>query len=216
METKNVGIDYGNGMTNVDVSTGIRYGVISIHEVLQVWADSSEADYGEPTCPKCGNTAYPARDDFDYTAECGVMVCNSSHVHYPMEIDETEQCPDCGEKAVLIQDMWDIDGYEYHCTFCRCVFDSDNAYGATPIEFTLDDGEYTAIQSADDTDIFITKSTYYTRCEYCSPCAPGAGYIVNEVQDGIKAYCFGHDWFDDGKAPYTVYRVSDDSIVNPE
>ncbi len=49
------GIDYGGGMTNRDPDTGIRYGVISQHSVMQAWADSSEADYGKPTCPECGN-----------------------------------------------------------------------------------------------------------------------------------------------------------------
>lgn len=56
METTR-GIDYGMGKTNVDRETGIRYGVISQHSVLQAWAESAEADYGVPTCPKCGNTA---------------------------------------------------------------------------------------------------------------------------------------------------------------
>ncbi len=41
------GIDYGMGTTNVDVKTGIRYGVISQHDVSQAWADSSEPVYPE-------------------------------------------------------------------------------------------------------------------------------------------------------------------------
>ena len=49
------GIDYGCGMVNVDHATGIRYGVISQGSVLQAWADSAEPDYGEASCPKCGN-----------------------------------------------------------------------------------------------------------------------------------------------------------------
>ncbi len=51
------GIDYGLGQANVDRETGIRYGVISQNSVLQAWADSSEAEYGDPTCPKCGESA---------------------------------------------------------------------------------------------------------------------------------------------------------------
>ena len=69
------GIDYGMGTTNVDVKTGIRYGVISQHDVLQAWADSSEPQYGSPTCPKCGNEAkeYDADRDFERGKdfECG-------------------------------------------------------------------------------------------------------------------------------------------------
>jgi hypothetical protein len=50
------GIDYGLGQSNVDRETGIRYGVISQNSVLQSWADSSEPEYGEPTCPECGGS----------------------------------------------------------------------------------------------------------------------------------------------------------------
>ena len=59
----NYGIDYGCGATNVDAETGIRYGVIPENEVLQAWADSSEPDYGAPSCPKCGNDALPIDDE---------------------------------------------------------------------------------------------------------------------------------------------------------
>lgn len=48
------GIDYGMGKTNVDHETGIRYGVISQHTVSEAWSNTSEAVYGDPTCPQCG------------------------------------------------------------------------------------------------------------------------------------------------------------------
>ena len=35
--------------------------------------------------------------------------------------------------------------------------------------------------------------------------------------NGAKAYCLGHDWFDeDNPCPYPVYRVSDGSLVERE
>jgi len=120
METQNAGIDYGMGLSNIDNDTGIRYGVISMHEVSDAWCEESEE---------------------------GMVYA----------------CPYCGEE---IEDI--------------------------------------------DTDIFITKSPYYTLCNFCSPCAPGAGYIMEQNKNGVKAYCFGHDWFDDGKAPYKVYNVKTD------
>ena len=52
-----MGVDYGLGRTNINHETGIRYGVISQHDVMQAWCDSAEPDYGTPTCPKCGNDA---------------------------------------------------------------------------------------------------------------------------------------------------------------
>lgn len=54
-------------------------------------------------------------------------------------------------------------------------------------------------------DIFILKSPFYTLCGLCSPCAPNAGYLTSEGE--YMTYCFGHDWFEGGKAPYTVYSV---------
>lgn len=180
----NAGIDYGMGSANVDKSNGIRFGVISIHEVTQAWCDSSEPNYGEPSCPKCGGSlvAYDDEAHGDFLA---------SHPNY-------RSCA------------------EYACTNCQIYLDSDEVYSDEPLCHELNDGEYTATQGGDDSDIFITKSPYYTKCQFCSPCAPGAGYIMNQCEDGPRAYCFGHDWFEDNKAPYTVYRVADDSIVNPE
>lgn len=171
-------IDYGLGMTNIDNATGIRYGVIHHGEVGQYWYDSSEADYGVPHCPECGNEV----EEYDSTTQ-----------------DEYEQ-------------YGSYSGCEYACDNCEHKLDSSDCYGDDPVGHILDDGEYKASQGSDH-DIFILSSPYYTLCEYCSPCAPGAGYLVNEGD--VKAYCFGHDWFEDGKAPYKVFDVKTGLEVLP-
>lgn len=185
-QTNNIGTDYGMGQTNIDTETGIRFGVISQNEVLQAWADSSEADYGDPTCPKCGNEA-TAIDD----------------VRVPVLDDSPNLEP--------LTD-WEDNGRDHACLNCRYSFDSDEAYRDEPNGFTYDADGIVA-QSGSDGDIFILKSPYYTRAQFCSPCAPGAAYLMNPCDDGPKAYCFDASWFDDGKAPYPVYRVSDNSEV---
>lgn len=182
------GIDYGLGQTNVDKATGIRYGVINQHEVLQAWADSSEADYGPPTCGKCGNEA--------------VLVSDPS-------------VPDLDELVGTDSEWDDEDGGEYACLNCERTFDGDDAYGDEPFGFNLDDGEYKAT-SGQDGDIFILSSPYFTRAAFCSPCAPGACYLMSADEDGERAYCFGHDWFEDNVAPYPVYSVATGELVNPE
>lgn len=194
---KNAGIDYSNGMSNVDTKTGIHYGVISQNEVLQAWADSSEPFY-------------------------------------------VNHCPHCGE--VLTQETLDglSDGKELPCLNCGTSLDESAFDDEQPQSYTLDDGEYIA-ECGDDGDIFIIKSPYYTYCQYCSPCAPGAGYLINafkgpksimmDMKNDIihitmyeilaknagfpKVYCFSHDFFDDGKAPYPVFSVKTGELINP-
>ena len=166
------GIDYGMGTTNIDRATGIRYGVIPAGDVCQAWADSSESDYGPPTCGACGNELTEADDTND------------------MEVED-----------------------EFYCDTCETWCGSQDAYGDEPIAWTLDDGEYKATQRGDDTDIFILKSPYFTRAQFCSPCAPGACHLNHPTEDGERAYCFGHDWFEDGKAPYPVYSVATGELI---
>lgn len=181
------GIDYGLGQTNIDPVTGIRYGVISGNgDILQAWADSSEADYGDPHCPKCGNDA-------------GRMSDNDAP-----DTDGDEWTQARGECA------------DYYCVSCRLTFGSESAFGDEAIGYALEDAEYTAV-SCLDSDVMITRSPYYTRARFCSPCVPGAGDLNSPDPQGIKAYCFGPDWYDteDGLPPFGIWRVSDDSIVVP-
>lgn len=176
---RDYGIDYsGIGATcNRDSETGIRYGVIPVNSgIMQAWCDSSEADYGAPTCPKCGN-------------EC-------------FEWDSDKH------------DTYDGEGSDYACDGCEYSFMSDEAW---PMDgSTLDDGEYKAFEDSSG-DVWCVLSPYYTHAQFCSPCAPGACYLLSPVdKGGPRAYCFSHDWFEEGQAPYPVYRVADGTLVKPE
>lgn len=137
------GIDYGLGKTNIDTQTGIRYGVISQHSVMQAWADSSEP-------------VYPEHDQSETDA------------------DEDIDCEPIGW-------VYSDEGYE--------------------------------LQDCLDSDIMVLKSPFYTFAQFCSPCVPGAGNLNHPTEDGVKCYCLGHDWFEEGHAPYPVYQVSDGKQV---
>ena len=170
-----LGIDYGATTgANRDSETGIRYGVISQNSVLQAWADSAEADYGEPACPHCGNPVVEYNDD--------------AHGEY------------------------DGDCAEYACESCRRTYDTSECYGEEPIGWSYDYDEYTLTDCL-DTDIFVLKSPYYTFAAYCSPCVPGAGNLDSPHPDGVPTYCLGHDWFEDGVAPYPVYSVETHELI---
>ena len=134
-------------------------------------------------------------------------------------------CPECGSEAVEYDEErhgeYEYEPHEscdYACEECERVFGSESAYPEEPISFYYDSGDTQAEQSGDDPDIFITKSPYYTWAAFCSPCAPGAGYLldVRDEETGVRAYCFGHDWFEGGKAPYPVYWVGTGELIEPE
>lgn len=192
-----------NVTQHIDHKTGIRYGVIPFHDVLQSWCDESEGDYGAPCCPKCGNEA------IDLNSE-----------------DVPETIPDLDDSP----EDWENDGVDYACECCKYSFDSCEAYGDEPMGYYVDTDELKAYQTQDDCDIFITHSEYYTRAQYCSPCAPGAGYLRNPCDDGPRVFCLPPDWFETwedehaprktgeycGSAtscPYPVWRVADDELV---
>jgi hypothetical protein len=102
---------------------------------------------------------------------------------------------------------WGNEGIgEYACRFCEWLFDGDEAFVDEPVCHTLDKDGYQATLD-EHNDVFLVKSPYYTHAQFCSPCAPGAGHLDNPCESGPKTYCFGHDWFADGKAPYPVYDV---------
>lgn len=58
-----------------------------------------------------------------------------------------------------------------------------------------------------DGDIFVTRSPFYTLADFCSPCAPGAGYLGSD--GNVKTYCLGPNWFDgDNPMPYQCFAVN--------
>lgn len=162
----NAGIDYGMGKINIDMETGIRYGVIGFNRVCQAWCDASEAEYPPNECPRCG-----------------------TEVNEFADYEEDEDIPSHGKRNRPIED-------DYYCPNCKIGFSDFDFDGAEPISHNLDDEEYQAAQSQDSPYIMIFKSLFYTKSRYCSPCFPGAGDLDSPDEDGVPTYCFGPDWFD--------------------
>lgn len=135
-------------------------------------------------------------------------------------------CPKCGDDArAHDSEKYDAGEYanytegpgcaDYACDRCCYIFDSSEAFGDDPIGFTFEDSEYT-LTAGEDGDIFVVKSPYYTHAQFCSPCAPGAGHLENPCEHGPRTYALGHEWFEDGKAPYPLFKVADDTEVVPD
>lgn len=185
-----IGIDYGRGLTNINLETGIRYGVISQHAIMGEALAAFEPDYGSATCPKCGSDIISSGDtDFekhpgkDYFCQC---------------------CFDSAREDA--DEPLDVDRHKF-------TYWSDQCFGDDPLAHYLDDSEYTA-SMGECGDIFVIRSPYYTRAAFCSPCAPGACHLSSPCDDGAKAYCLGPDFFDDySPCPYPIYLVENDSLV---
>lgn len=107
----------------------------------------------------------------------------------------------------VLQAWADSSEPDYGCDECEeWEKDEDCNLECSPLSFDYVADGYIAT-CGDDGDIFVIKSPYFTLCRFCSPCAPGAGYLMNPDDNGIKSYCFGHDWFDNEQAPYRVFDV---------
>lgn len=138
--------------------------------------------------------------------------CDDSEGYYGKP--EASECPHCPERdTVDVQvENW---GDTATCEVCHTEWEVELPDYAEPISHFIDDGEYKAEQSQDSCDIFVMRSPYYTHAQFCSPCAPGACYLLNPCDSGEKAYCFGHDWFENGLAPYPVFNVATGALILP-
>ena len=73
------------------------------------------------------------------------------------------------------------------------------------------------IQTASDGDMFVIESPFFTYAQYCSPCAPGACYLMSPLEEPTernKCYCLPGDWFDDDQPPpYPIWEVATGKLV---
>jgi len=125
-------------------------------------------------------------------------------------------CPECGNEIKPSDEVepdadWN-NGKDYACADCQKCYWSESVYSEESLGWTYERDGYQLTDCLDN-EIFVLKSPFYTFAQFCSPCVPGAGNLDSPREDGPKTYCLGHDWFEDGKAPYPVYRVSDGTEV---
>ena len=102
------------------------------------------------------------------------------------------------------------------CLICGYEEDLDFLEDLESVSYVYEEDGYSCFSDARG-DIMIVKAPYFTYAQLCSPCAPGACYLMSAVSknNNNRAYCFGHDWFESGKAPYTVYDVKTGKEVKP-
>lgn len=159
--------------------------------------------FGVISCHSLSDALYDAQE-FDYGDATCPKCCN------PVVDSGDDSIP-----ATCDREDWDYSGNDFACLDCKSTFWSDQCYSDEPIGWSIDDGEYKVIDCL-DSDAMVIKSPFYTMAQFCSPCVPGAGSLDNPCDDGAKSYCFGHDWFETGRAPYPVYSVETGAAVLPE
>jgi hypothetical protein len=142
------------------------------------------------------------------------MVSNEMESHYPEPCyAEDINCPRCGKFfRVTPNHKW---GDAVRCYSCQHQFELDMPEFMEPSHSTYEKEEYNVYQVYDEYNLRVTKSPYYTLANFCSPCYPGAGDLDTPNPKGVKTYCLGHEWFEQDFAPYPVFRVEDDMLVDP-
>jgi hypothetical protein len=217
-KTDYIGIDYGAyGLSNRDPDNGIHYGVISIHtvdpEALEdVIRNGRDTLYEEARkelteqVKACVRNLYEevewvSREMFlnglietlkPFTWSRLAERISDSLGRDSQEMDLEEDLENV-ESAV---DEWFGDFYDHDSSLAGIVYEEGDLH----------------ILGSGDTYLMVTKSPYYTYSQYCSPCYPGAGNLDTECdpESGApRTYCLDHDWFENNKAPYRVWRERD-------
>lgn len=140
----------------------------------------------------------------------GVIPANDCHDCIYEDFEADYGPPTCGWCGNEFGDVEPEGGY-YQCPCGKRSRDDDMP--DEPIGYNLNDDDYDCELHSSSGDIFVLRSPYYTRADFCSPCAPGACYLLNYNEHGAKAYCLGHDFFEGEKAPYRMWRVDNDEEV---
>lgn len=207
MTTTYPGINYAgpSQTTNMDAETGIRYGIISQNELGEFATEAiyrNGRDLGfEQAQQNIKNSLRSALSDYFSDTKWSDK--------------KTSDLDDAVENAfeAIEQDFND-----------SC---SQDVSGPMYLE---QDGY--AVKTDDHNDLWVLKSPYFTYAQFCSPCAPGACHLGNplDVEHGPfkatsellakecpanRCYCLGHDWFDNGKAPYRFWSVETGEEIMP-
>lgn len=180
------GIDYGLGLTNIDTKTGIRYGVISQHSLASWFYDEWEAEYGDPTCPKCGET-----------------------------IGSSDGAPDCPELEEDWFTGKDYVCFTCKaCYWSDSVFGDDPiGHKLKNDEYHAVDCLYSDVMILRSP--YYTYAPFCSPCVPGAGNLDDSDPDTNE-ETGVKTFCFSHDLFEDRRAPYRVFRVEDGTEVLPD
>lgn len=230
------GIDYGLGRTNIDKATGIRFGVVSANTLSQdafndCWEGARDLSFEQAQAD-----AKTEIDKLDTVSELAEWI--EEHLmlsrgetaisvsRYILDGYTVENDPDTirvDERAEVTAHIWAEleDRFNDAYAMADCG-DRDWLYEQDGYKLT----------NCLTNVVMVLSSPYFTYAQLCSPCVPGACNLDKPMitpPDGIyggdgferdwqrlknnRCYCLGHDWFEDGRAPYPVYSVETGELV---
>lgn len=229
MSNNYAGIDYsGLGSTvNRDVATGIQYGVISQHSIQpdvmsDIWSEARDLSYEAAVEEMKDRVIQAAKLGSEEERWNRLSTIISEFEYADATIDGLIESIMEEGRAISKEKAWDIveanfnDRYE--CDDRSWLWEKDG--------YTLTN----CLQS----DVFVSKSPYFTYAQFCSPCVPGAGNLDHpfpqndpgvldiarskefgpsyrfcaEAAGMPKVFCLGHDFFENEDAPYPVFNVA--------
>lgn len=218
------GIDYGLGQSNIDKSTGIRFGVVAqnschpeaVEDIFQNGTDvafaQAKKDFLDVVVERIhhwfNNHSFLNVDEKKQRAKFkeivleGLKNCAGSSLSERVAEDTTENWGKTSERDEIIQDAQAAVDNHF-----GDHYESDGGLN----DYTYEKDGY-QLTGCLQTDLFIIKSKFYSYAQFCSPCVPGAGNLDSPMgpETGApRCYCLGHDWFEHDKAPYRVWRVED-------
>lgn len=215
---------------NIDLATGIAYGVISgnavsswsMDEIFTNGTDTDYEDFLEEVKSQISHALTDTREDLtNCDTECLEIRSESLKKNLCARLKDYSGYKGDSCLEELVDDYIDTIAFDGSETDTLTVFNDvrewigehwEGTGNCTRFRYECDGY---IIQTCGDGDWFVIKSPYYTMCEECSPCAPNTGYIVNE--GGTKSYCLGPDWFDSyNKMNYRCFQIEDDVEVFQE
>lgn len=195
------GIDYGLGTTNIG-ELGVRYGVLSINAPYidqDVLWTMFEADYGQPTCPVCGNDLVDFDSEYVFYKEYRSSACDYLCHECLLIVGSDYSLPEEPLRHVLRDDGYagainetdiiiTLSPFYTHAQFC-----SPCAPGAGHLEHPC----YKLIPVR-----FLRSRKSRIRRKWAK-----RSDNHRRVPLGVRTYCLGHDYFYHNQAPYPVFDV---------
>lgn len=206
------GIDYGLGQSNINLETGIRFGVISQHSL----GDNAIGDLGFGS----------GWNDDSYDASL-----EEAQKEFARIVDESESTDDMLQDFKRSNLLSDIASGTATCEIFAAKQTGQSAADIWPDYADLvtecwesgpnfsykNDSEGLELLWSNDGngDIVVIKSPFYANVQFCSPCFPGAGNLDQPCDSGPMTYALGADWFDeDSPCPYEIHSVVASEITS--